>query len=249
MRCVDEPDLPFAGSFGIPYAARHLAEKNRRGCLMSCIRIILASLGLLWLGSSDAAAHSPRVPQDTSGISIPSLTHGQMAVIAAHRNDIHVLASWVAGKDGDVRRLMAFSRKQYVRCFWGLMPGSIADEASPMNECSHAYLAADRAMLIRMRALPFWRDRAVALFDTVENDMIRSGASLVLCVFSATPFNTASLVEPDWHDLVRHKPSLFAAGGVVGLPILVLGFAMTTLLRRRGGGAASRKSPVARHAD
>lgn len=72
-------------------------------------------------------------------------------------------------------------------------------------------------MLARMRALPFWQDKAIALYDKVERGMIEQGSSLVLCAFSATIFNIASLVEPDWHDFATHLPSLFTLLGVVTL--------------------------------
>jgi hypothetical protein len=168
-----------------------------------------------------AQAHSPRRPQDISGLAISPISHGQMAVIARHREAIEMMATWVAPKDRDISRLLSFSRKQHARCFWGLLPGSVEDEASPMNECSHAYLAADQAMLVRMRGLPFWQDKAVELFDRVEGDMIASGSSLVLCAFSASPFNTASLVYPDWHDFPTHLPSLLAL--LSGLALLLAG--------------------------
>jgi hypothetical protein len=88
------------------------------------------------------------------------------------------------------------------------MPRSIEDEASPFNECSHAYLAADRALLVRISNLPFWPTMAADLRDRVETRMIQEGASLVLCVFSATSFNTASPVNPDFHDFLLHLPTL-----------------------------------------
>ncbi|TAZ47084.1 hypothetical protein ELH75_31805 (plasmid) [Rhizobium leguminosarum] len=184
--------------------------------------------------SASADAHSRRAPSDTSGISVPALTHGQMAVIGNYRAEIDELAAWVAPRDYQVRKLLTFARQQYARCFWGLMPRSIEDEASPFNECSHAYLAADRAMLMRIVELPYWPQMATDLRDRVEESMIRQNASLVLCMFSATSFNTASLINPDFHDFLLHIPTLLtilaafalsatllAAGlfAIVGLPV------------------------------
>ncbi len=191
----------------------------------------LVLLTLLFPASS--IAHSLRMPEDTSGVSIPPLSHGQMAVIADHRSKIETLASWVAMSDPDIRRLLAFSREQYTRCFWGIMPGSIDDEASPFNECSHAYLAADREMLVRLRNLPLWQDKAVALFDAVERDMIERGSSVVLCAFSATPFNTASLVNPDWHDFATHRPTLLSLAGGLGVLLLAIGAPIRTAVRQK----------------
>lgn len=184
-------------------------------------RPVFAALAALALSAfaltPQALAHSPRAPADTSGVDIAPLTHGQMGVIARHRNEIVAMASWFASEDEEVRKLLAFTHKQYALCFWGLMPGSIEDEESPFNECSHAYLAADQALLVRMRELPHWPELTAALFDKVEHDMIANESSLSLCAFSATPFNTASLTDPDWHDFANHTPSLMTAlaGGVL----------------------------------
>ncbi len=124
-----------------------------------------------------------------------------------------------------------------MRCFWGLVPRSIEDEASPLNECSHTYLAADKEMLVRMRNLPMWQEKAVEVFDRIEKQMIESGSSLVLCAFSATSFNTASPVDPDWHDFLTHIPSLLTIMGVVGVFMIMLG------LLNIVGGLRRRLSP------
>lgn len=52
---------------------------------MLVLRRLLLSMMLLSVPVSEAAAHSLRAPRDTSGISIPSLSHGQMEVVARHR--------------------------------------------------------------------------------------------------------------------------------------------------------------------
>lgn len=199
-----------------------------------CALLIMVLLGTAW----GAGAHSLRTPRDISGLAIAPLSHGQMAVIADRRGDIEALASWVAVKDGDVRKLLAFSREQYGLCLWGLIPRSIEDEASPLNECSHAYLAADQAMLVRMRTLPFWQQKAGDLFDSVEKDMIERGSSLVLCAFSATTFNTASPVDPDWHDFATHIPSLLTV--VLAATMLLAGLFFVVLVVRR----RARPTPI-----
>ena len=48
-------------------------------------------------------------------------------------------------------RLEDYLSLQSFACLWGLVPGSVTDEASPFNECSHAYLAAARALLLHLR--------------------------------------------------------------------------------------------------
>jgi hypothetical protein len=45
------------------------------------------------LAATAAGAHSIRPVADDSGISIPALTHGQMAVIASYRSEILALAA------------------------------------------------------------------------------------------------------------------------------------------------------------
>ncbi|MCL6708302.1 hypothetical protein M8R20_14980 [Pseudomonas sp. R2.Fl] len=208
------------------------------------LAVFAALASAMLLPAAQADAHSPRAPVDTSGVDIAPLSHGQMGVIARHRDEIVAMAAWFAADDEQVRKLLAFSHKQYARCFWGLMPGSIADEESPFNECSHAYLAADQALLVRMRELPEWPEITAALFDRVERDMIANQSSLSLCAFSATPFNTASLTDPDWHDFLTHTPSLLttlAAGTLVPGGILLAGWRVYRAWKREDEGAALRQ--------
>lgn len=212
------------------------------------MKIWLTALLLALVSVCGAAAHGVRVPKDTSGITIAPLSHGQMTVIAEHRDDIHLLATWLADRDAQVRDLLAFSRLQYAKCFRGMMPGSINDEASPFNECSHAYLAADQAILLRMRTLPHWPEKTAQLFDTVERSMIVSGSSLVLCAYSATSFNTASPVDPDWHDFIIHMPSLLTAlaataGLLLSLALLIV-LLRTEMARARHSGGSMPPTPA-----
>ena len=79
-----------------------------------------------------------------NGITIPSLSHGQMAVIARYRSSILDLTSKQTPTDPVMRRLESYIDLQFFACAWGIVPGSIIDEESPFNECSHAYLAAVR---------------------------------------------------------------------------------------------------------
>jgi hypothetical protein len=177
-----------------------------------------AFLAGICLAATAASAHSMRPVADDSGIPIPSLTHGQMAVIASHRGEILALAARQAHTDEAFRRLMNYGAIQYTYCLWGLVPGSLRDEDSPFNECSHAYLSAAQALLLYMRTMPanepgFQAD-VEALVSRIDADMVRSGASLVLCRFSGEAFNTASLIGPVWSDIPSHAPSLIAFGVV-----------------------------------
>ncbi|TIV62694.1 MAG: hypothetical protein E5V86_21205 [Mesorhizobium sp.] len=88
------------------------------------------------------------------------------------------------------------------------MPGSLGDEESPFNECSHAYLAAAKALLTYMATMPAAERQAKALISDIDEDMVRSGASWILCQFSGEAFSTGAVIEPGWRDMVFHLPSL-----------------------------------------
>ena len=88
------------------------------------------------------------------GISIPSLTHGQMAAISNNLSAIRAQASSRIGFDMTTWRLEDYLNLQSFACLWGIVPGSIRDEGSPFNECAHAYLAATRALLLQLREVP-----------------------------------------------------------------------------------------------
>ncbi len=181
------------------------------------------------LAAVPAQAHSSKPVANDSGVPIPALTHGQMAVIADYRSQILDLAARRTHTDETFRRLMNYGAIQYTYCLWGLVPGSLRDETSPFNECSHAYLSAAQALLLYMRSMPgngaAYQADVESLVSRIDADMVRSGASLVLCQFSNEAFNTASLIRPIWSAVPSHPPSLIAfavlamglAAGTIGL--------------------------------
>jgi len=172
-----------------------------------------AFAALLSMASPAAQAHYVRTgPAPADGLSIPSLTHGEMAVVADYRAAIFDAAAMQFPTDENFRRLFNFAKIQYTLCMWGLMPGSIRDEASPFNECSHAYLAATRAVLKRMLDMPGDKATARSLLDRMETDMIRAGAAFELCQYSGEPFNTEELIYPRWSGVPFHLPSLLGFG-------------------------------------
>ena len=70
-------------------------------------------------------------------------------------------------------RLEDYLNLQSFACFWGLVPGSITDENSPFNECSHAYLAAGRALLLQLNREPGADHKAIdALISKIEVEML-----------------------------------------------------------------------------
>src|SRR6185369_1941067 len=178
----------------------------------------IASL-ILWLGlaMTPAAAHRATIGSG-DGLPIPSLTHGQMAVIATNRGAILDLADRQVFQDETFYRLRNFIDLQYLHCFWGLVPGS-GDEESPFNECSHAYLSATQALLLHMREMKGDQSATRALIKKIEFEMLLNNASLVLCRYSDEPFNTADVIEPHWPELFSHWPSLVSLTGA-GLSLL-----------------------------
>jgi len=115
---------------------------------------LLAALLMLAAAPSQAHRISMRSGPALEGVSIPSLTHGQMAVISNNLSAIRALASARARFDLTTWRLEDYLNLQSFACLWGLVPGSITDENSPFNECAHAYLAAGRTLLLQLAHEP-----------------------------------------------------------------------------------------------
>lgn len=188
--------------------------------------LALAAIALSFaLTATAAEAHSSRSAPPPPGIQIPSLTHGQMAVIARYRGAIVDLAQQQTQTDPAFRRLYNHGNLQYTYCLWGLMPGSLGDEQSPFNECSHAYLATAKALLTYMATMPSAEHEAKALISDIDADMVRTGASWILCQFSGETFSTGEVIEPRWRDMFFHLPSLavlvFVGGALVAAALAI----------------------------
>jgi hypothetical protein len=197
--------------------------RGENGSGRLCRALLLIARALLFAASAAPAwAHHQGSAQaaPAEGISIPSLSHGQMAVIADNRAAILDLAAQQTPTDPVMRRLESFVNLQYFACMWGIVPGSLDDENSPFNECSHAYLAATRALLVHLQDMTGDRTAVRALVAKIELEMLSNGASLVLCRYSDEPFNTAEVIGPHWRDIPSHPPSLML---FVGLALAVLG--------------------------
>jgi hypothetical protein len=153
-----------------------------------------------------------------------------MAVISNNLSAIRALASARIGFDMTTWRLEDYLNLQSFACLSGLVPGSIADEESPFNECAHAYLAAGRALLLQLREAAGVDHKAVdALIRKIEAEMLASGASLTLCRFSDEPFNTNEIVSPRWAEVPLHPPTAVFAGAVV---VAIVGGAWSAWPRR-----------------
>ncbi len=185
---------------------------------------MVALIGALFmLAAPPCQGHriSTRSGPPPEGVSIPSLTHGQMAVIRDNLPAIRALANARLGFDLTSWRLEDYLNLQSFACLWGIVPGSIADEDSPFNECAHAYLAAGRALLLQLGQAPGADHKAIdALIGKIEVEMLAEGASLNLCRYSDEPFNTNEIIWPHWRRIPFHAPSamlaaaMFAAIGV-----------------------------------
>ncbi len=205
-------------------------DVNSPGAWARLLPGLLSILLLLMVSVPSARAHSLGA-QNHSGLPVPNLTHGQMAVIADHRSAILAVASRQSITDETFRRLLNYANIQYSYCLWGIVPGSVEDENSPFNHCSHAYLAALKALLLHLTE-DGNNQAAVTLAGAIELDMLRRNASLALCVHSGGSFNTAEVVPPAWADVFTHPPSLVLFGGVL-LASSCAGAAMLRLGRSR----------------
>jgi hypothetical protein len=201
-------------------------------------------VALVMLAASPSQAHriSTRSGPPPEGVSIPSLTHGQMAVIADNLSAIRALARARTGFDMTTWRLEDYLNLQSFACLWGIVPGSIADEDSPFNECAHAYLAAGRALLLQLAREPDADHRAIdALVSKIEVEMLAKGASMNLCRYSDEPFNTNEVIWPHWSMAPSHPPTLAAFAAIFAL---IAGGAIWLVRRdgRRGWQAAQTSS-------
>jgi hypothetical protein len=185
------------------------------GCVLPCL-----------VPAAPARAHHQTASHTASAdeISIPTISHGQMVVLAENRTAILDLAARQIPTDRVMRRLQGYIAIQFSACLWGLVPGSLTDEDSPFNECTHAYLAATRALLMHLQDMPGDRAPVRALADRIETEMLRRQASLVMCRYSDESFSTSEVIYPDWSLLRAHVP---------GLVLL-----MTVLLTLAGGALA-----------
>jgi hypothetical protein len=177
-------------------------------------------VALLMFAASPSEAHriSTRSGPRPEGVSIPSLTHGQMAVIRDNLSAIRALASARLGFDLTTWRLEDYLNLQSFACLWGIVPGSITDENSPFNECAHAYLAAGRALLLQLGREPAADHKSIdALITKIEVEMLADGASMNLCRYSDEPFNTNEIIWPHGGMAPFHAPTLAAFGAVFAL--------------------------------
>lgn len=204
------------------------------------ILALVAAFSLLGTSSGHAHRSPARNGPPPAGVSIPSLTHGQMAVISRNLSAIRALARARSGFDMTTWRLEDYLNLQSFACLWGIVPGSIADESSPFNECAHAYLAAGRALLLQLRQAPNADREAIdALIGKIETEMLADGASLMLCRYSDEPFNTNEVIWPRWREIPFHLPT----AGFLSATLLAIGLGAWGSWPRRSA-SPQREGPL-----
>lgn len=193
-----------------------------------CWRNGLIVAAAIIAASVPARAHHPRPQQGTLiGVEIPAISHGEMLAVANYRSDILDLAQHQARTDPTLRRLMGFVSLQYFACLWGLVPGSLTDEASPFNECSHAYVAGTRALLVHMSTMSGDQSATKALEARIAADIAADPAFAALCSNSDATFDSGVIIGPEWRLAPSHLPTV-----LTGLSLLGFAVAAAWLLSR-----------------
>jgi hypothetical protein len=193
--------------------------------MRNAILALATSIVLLPFAAADAAAHPRTAGAQHTGIAVPEISHGEMIMMSEYRDRIIDLASTATDTNERFRRVLNYAQIQYAYCFWGKMPGGVTDEASPFNECSHAYLAATKAALLQMREMPREAAAAGEIVSSIDAGMVLRGLALITCEFSGEAFNTADVVRPRWSDVPTHAASmasLTALGALLGFGLVGL---------------------------
>ena len=154
----------------------------------------VAEFGLA--GTAVAHRTTPLTAEEAAGLEIAGLTHGEMGHVAAYRSAIVDLAARQFPTDETFRRLLNHANIQFSYCAWGLVPNALTDEENPFNECSHAYLAAYRAVLARMAEMPGQPQAAEALADRIDAEIRADPEAEALCQYSVEPFYTGTVLSP-----------------------------------------------------
>jgi hypothetical protein len=201
---------------------------------MNALRAILGIVFFLLAGS--ALAHSSRTASgDPDGLTFPSIGHGELLVMTDFRREIHDLARSATKTDPTFRRLFNYSAIAYSYCLWGLAPRAAADEESPFNECTHAYLSADKALLFHMRTMPGIALAAGELISRINVEMTRRDVLFIGCIYTDEPFTTAEFITPHWENFFLHPPTWLAVVGAVAAMVLA---SLTSFALRRGRAKA-----------
>lgn len=156
------------------------------------------------------------------GVAIAAISHGEMPIVANYRRQILDLADRQAVTDPTMRRLAGFVSLQFFACFWGLVPGSLTDEQSPFNECSHAYLAGTRALLLHMTEMPGDQSTANELVTRINAEIAADPGVGAICSNSSESFDSADVIAPDWQLAPRHAPTVLTFSALAALLVMGL---------------------------
>lgn len=181
---------------------------------------IVCTLGF-GLMTSPACAHGRKMAPTLSleGLAIPNITHGQMFAVANNKSAILDLVERLPN-DQIVNRLAEYVGFQNFACLGSLFPGSLTDENSPFNECTHAYLAATLHLFLVIEEQHRGSVLVQNLAAKIQSDMMQNSSSIILCQYSDEPFNTADLIYPSWRDICSYPPTLAAVLILCAMTIL-----------------------------
>lgn len=195
----------------------------------------LATAVAMLMAGPASAHHQSSNDGPIRGVAIPAITHGEMPVVARYRSRILDLAARQPVTDPTLRRLTGFVSLQHFACFWGLVPGSLSDEQSPFNECSHADLAGARALLAHMTIMPGNQSTAKALEARIDAEIASDPGSNAVCSNSSQSFDSAEVIGPDWQLAPAHVPTVLT---FLSFAVLMAA-AFVAARRRRASTAAS----------
>jgi len=196
-----------------------------RSLLIAAVSIlVITPAGAHHQGSSDGPIR---------GVAILAISHGEMPIVAKYRSQVLDLAVRQPVTDPTLRRLAGFVSLQTFSCFWGLVPGSLSDEQSPFNECSHAYLAGVRELLVHMTAMPGNQSAAKELEARMDAEIAANPNRNVVCSNSGQIFDSADVIGPDWQLAPLHVPTVLTFSAFVMLFVAGLAVAGRRRLFRR----------------
>lgn len=171
---------------------------------------IFLAICMNWsLGIAVGDAHDLPAPENTTGYPIPAIDHGAMEAIAQFQGRIIDLARTVDNPSQHLQALLLHNEIQSANCLWYVIPGSITDEANPLNGCAHAGMAGLREILGELIEQPEAHMAATAVVSDLDYEMVLLGSSFVKCSFSADTFNTASQIRPNWAEVVLYLGQRF----------------------------------------
>ena len=202
--------------------------RKGRGGLAASVVCLFA--GLMLAGPAVAHRTTPLTAEEAAGLEIAGLTHGEMGHVAAYRSAIVDLAARQFPTDETFRRLLNHANIQFSYCAWGLVPNALTDEENPFNECSHAYLAAYRAVLARMAEMPGQPQAAEALADRIDAEIRADPEAEALCQYSVEPFYTGTVLAPTLIAALGYPPIALAAAA---LALMLVALALGQLAKRR----------------